>query len=270
MVKSYRRLETILVVDKDTFVSQGKVSLESNDSVKDEPAEEPMDGDSSLKEKLSDSVFIDEEFEELCDDDQTAGTSLCHKDPISSPASHRSPDSFMTTVIPCNDDTFVSPSGISTGVPNLIPFATEIQATPVQDSVANTTSFSSNSMKVNQDEFCIEDFDVGPLDTIDLYDMTTREDPSDFDDNLLYATRDRTKQLRSFKRKIMDALTTKKRREKEYEQLAIWFGDADMGCDLVNTKEHANAKEHATTSPDSKSSQSNVPFVSEDSEWEIL
>ncbi|XP_010459381.1 PREDICTED: uncharacterized protein LOC104740475 [Camelina sativa] len=255
--KVYRRLETILV-DVDSFVSQGKVSLESNDSVKDEP-EEPMEG-----EKLSDSVLIDDKFEELCDDDQTAGTSLCHKDPISSPASQ------SMTVITCNDDTFVSPSGISTGVPNLIPFATEIQATPVQDSVANTRSFSSNSMKVNQDEFCIEDFDVGPLDTIDLYDMTTREDPSDFDDNLLYATRDRTKQLRSFKRKIMDALTTKKRREKEYEQLAIWFGDADMGCDLVNTKEHANAKEHATTSPDSKSSQSNVPFVSEDSEWEIL
>jgi len=51
----------------------------------------------------------------------------------------------------------------------------------------------------NQDEFFIEDFDVGPMDTIDLYDMTFREDPSDFDDNLLYAMRDRTKQLRSFK-----------------------------------------------------------------------
>ncbi|XP_010476942.1 PREDICTED: uncharacterized protein LOC104756110 isoform X2 [Camelina sativa] len=211
-----------------------------------------------IDEKLADSVLIDEKFEELCDDDQTAGTSLCHKDPISSRASQ------SMTGITCNDDAFVSLSGISTGVSNITPFATEIQATPVQDSVANTRSFSSNSMKVNQDEFCIEDFDVGPLDTIDLFDMTTREDPSDFDDNLLYATRDRSEKLRSFKRKLMDALTTKKRREKEYEQLAIWFGDADMGCDLVNTKEHA------TTSPDSKSSQSNVPIVSEDSEWEIL
>lgn len=32
-----------------------------------------------------------------------------------------------------------------------------------------------------------------------LYDMTFREDPSDFDDNFLHAARDRTTQLRSFK-----------------------------------------------------------------------
>lgn len=55
------------------------------------------------------------------------------------------------------------------------------------------------SCVVNQDEFFIEDFDAAPLDTIDLYDMTFREDPSDFDDNLLYAARDRSRQLRSFK-----------------------------------------------------------------------
>ncbi|CAD5318661.1 unnamed protein product [Arabidopsis thaliana] len=165
-----------------------------------------MEGD-GFKEKLSDSVLIDEKLEEYSDCDQTSTTS--HK-------------------------------------------------------VANTRSFRSNSMKVNQDEFFIEDFDVGPMYTIDLYDMTFREEPSDFDDNLLYAMRDRTKQLRSFKRKIMDAIKSKRRREKEYEQLAIWFGDADMGCDLVDNKEHA------TTSIDSKSSQSNVPVVSEDSEWELL
>ncbi|EOA14717.1 hypothetical protein CARUB_v10028004mg, partial [Capsella rubella] len=112
-------------------------------------------------------------------------------------------DSFASQLydyITCNDDTFVSPSGIYTGVSHLIPSTTEIQAAHVEDRVASTRSFSSNSMKVvNNDEFFIEDFDVGPLETIDLYDMTSREDPSDFDNNLLYATRDRTKQLRSFK-----------------------------------------------------------------------
>ncbi|CAF2083783.1 unnamed protein product [Brassica rapa subsp. trilocularis] len=82
-----------------------------------------------------------------------------------------------------------------------------------------------------------------------LYDMTFRicchsEDPSDFDDNLLYAARDRIRQLRSFK--------------KEYEQLAIWFGDADMGVDVTNSKKHA------TTSPDPKNSGSNLPFASDD------
>ncbi|KAL0694742.1 hypothetical protein Bca4012_061922 [Brassica carinata] len=63
----------------------------------------------------------------------------------------------------------------------------------------------------------------------------------------------------------MDALTSQRTRKKEYEQLAIWFGDADMGSvDVMNTTKHA------TTSPYPKYSESNVPFASEDSEWELL
>ncbi|CAG7869227.1 unnamed protein product [Brassica rapa] len=85
-----------------------------------------------------------------------------------------------------------------------------------------------------------------------LYDMTFREDPSDFDDNLLYAARDRTRQLRSFK--VLSLSLS----YKEYEQLAIWFGDADMGVDVTNSKKHA------TTSPDPKNSGSNLPFASDD------
>lgn len=34
-----------------------------------------------------------------------------------------------------------------------------------------------------------------------------------------------------------------------------------MGVDVMNTKKHA------TTSPDPKNSESNVPFASEDYEW---
>ncbi|WZY98081.1 hypothetical protein YC2023_070410 [Brassica napus] len=40
--------------------------------------------------------------------------------------------------------------------------------------------------------------------------------------------------------------------------LAIWFGDADMGVDVTNSKKHA------TTSPDPKNSGSNLPFASDD------
>ncbi|KAL1224077.1 hypothetical protein V5N11_031224 [Cardamine amara subsp. amara] len=292
--KIYRKLETILV-EVDTLASQGKASLESSDPsgldfVKDETeelredhckssCELPLDQkfdisqNGRLKEKLSDSVLIDKQMlssslllEDHNECNETVATSLCQEKRISSQESlstHRFLESFVAATA-CNDDTFVSPSGISTGASNLIPLAAEIQAVPLQDKLANTRSFSSNSIKVNQDDFFIEDFDFGPLDTIDLYDMTFREDPSDFDDNLLYAACDRTRQLRSFKRKIMDALTSKRRRAKEYEQLSIWFGDADMGPDLAKTKEHT------TTSIDSKSSQSNVPFSSEDSEWELL
>ncbi|VVA91700.1 unnamed protein product [Arabis nemorensis] len=305
--KFYRKLETILV-ELDGLASQVKVSSKSSDppgldSVSnglEKLAEDHCSGTFDLEQrnnglplqecKSPSGLPSDQKFDILqnvrlegdsCketdekklsnsllreghnDCNQRVATSLCREEPISSQSTHRSPESFMTTIA-CNDDTFVSPSMISTGNPNLIQLATEIQAVPVPDKVANIGSFSTNSMNVNQDEFFIEDFDDATLDTIDLYDMTFREDPSDFDDNLLYAARDRTRQLRSFKRKIMDALTSKRRREKEYEQLAIWFGDADMGCDLMNTKEHA------TIPLDSKSSQSNLPFASEDSEWELL
>lgn len=242
--KIYRKLETILV-EVDSLAAQGKVSLSSSDS----PGLDSSRDDEP--EKLKEDHCL---RTEPGDCNQKATTSFCCNNPKSSQA--------------CNDDddTLVSPSGNCTGDSNLIPLATETRAAPPGHyKMANMRSFSSNSMMVNQDEFFIEDFDEAPLDTIDLYDMTFREDPSDFDDNLLYAARDRSRQLRSFKGKIMDALTSKRRREKEYEQLAIWFGDAEMGCDMMNTKKH----ETASLNPQ-RSSESNVPFASEDSEWELL
>lgn len=241
--KIYRKLETILV-EVDSLAAQGKVSLSSSDS----PGLDSARRDDEPEKLKEDHCLRTEQG----DCNQKATTSLCRNNPKSSQA--------------CNDDdAFVSPSGNCTGDSNLIPLAAETRgAAPGHDKMANMRSFSSNSMMVNQDVFFIEDFDEAPLDTIDLYDMTFREDPSDFDDNLLYAARDRSRQLRSFKGKIMDALTSKRRREKEYEQLAIWFGDAEMGCDVMNTKKHE------TTSLNPKSSESNVPFASEDSEWELL
>lgn len=58
-----------------------------------------------------------------------------------------------------------------------------------------------------------------------------------------------------YQRKILDALATKRIREKEYEQLAIWFGDANMGSDLVK---------------EDKNSKSSQVLESEDSQWELL
>ncbi|CAN8304874.1 unnamed protein product [Cochlearia groenlandica] len=253
--KIYRKFETILVEIDTSASSQDKATLESNEQ---ERFSEDL---CSYAFNMNDRIDLSPRCNSPCDSslleehsrdcNQKVATLLCREQPISSQA---------------NDDTFVSPSRVSTGDLNLISLPTEIQGTPGQDKVANIRAFTSNTMKANQDEFFIEDFDEAPLDTIDLYDMTFREDPSDFDDDLLYAARVKTKQLRSFKKKIMDALTSKRRREKEYEQLAIWFGDADMGCDLIKTKEHATT----SSSIDSKSNQPNIPSASEDSEWEIL
>ncbi|KAL9299629.1 hypothetical protein AtNW77_Chr2g0233901 [Arabidopsis thaliana] len=56
-----------------------------------------MEGD-GFKEKLSDSVLIDEKLEEYSDCDQTSTTSRSHRDPISSQSTHLTPESFRTPI----------------------------------------------------------------------------------------------------------------------------------------------------------------------------
>ncbi|XP_047174053.1 uncharacterized protein LOC124841768 isoform X1 [Vigna umbellata] len=47
-------------------------------------------------------------------------------------------------------------------------------------------------------------------------------------DSELHAVACRTRKLRSYKKRIQDAFASKKRLSKEYEQLAIWYGDCDI------------------------------------------
>ncbi|CAE5963967.1 unnamed protein product [Arabidopsis arenosa] len=179
----------------------------------------------------------------------------------------------LGTVVECNDDS------------SLNPLATKVPDTPVQDNVVNMRSSNAD----NSDDVINGKSDVTPLDSSALYGIEFQKDPSYVDDSVLYVVRARiiaelcgmesredpyvedsvlyaihlrTEKLRSFKRKILDALTSKRRREKEYEQLPIWFGDADMGSDLA-TKEDSKQVEAI----DSKSSQL---LESEDSQWELL
>ncbi|KAJ0229237.1 Mucin [Hirschfeldia incana] len=139
-------------------------------------------------------------------------------------------------VVECNDGT--ATLEISMDDSNLNPTDTKSSNAHVEDNVANMRSSNED----NPDDITNRKPDVAPLDTIALSGMTLPEDPSYVDDNELYALHARTKKLRSVKRKILDALATKRIREKEYEQLAIWFGDADMGSDLVKEdSEHEEA-----------------------------
>ncbi|XP_056850942.1 uncharacterized protein LOC108843040 isoform X2 [Raphanus sativus] len=149
------------------------------------------------------------------------------------------------TVIERNDDP--DTLGISIDDSNLNQTETKSSDASVQDNVADMRYSNEED---DSDDVINGKFDAAPLDTKAL---SFREEPSCVDDNALYALHVRTKKLRS--RKILDALATKRIREKEYEQLAIWFGDADMGSDLVKE------------AIDSKSSQ---VLESEDSQWELL
>ncbi|WZZ57909.1 hypothetical protein YC2023_058016 [Brassica napus] len=115
----------------------------------------------------------------------------------------------------------------------------------VQDSVVGKASLSSSDPTgldsvrdepeegmEDQDEFFIEDFDAAAFVRHDIFVKTPQ---------------------------ILRAICfISSIREKEYEQLAIWFGDANMGVDVTNSKKHA------TTYPDPKNTESNLPFASDD------
>ncbi|TKY66445.1 suppressor protein SRP40 [Spatholobus suberectus] len=67
------------------------------------------------------------------------------------------------------------------------------------------------------------------LEDIQLNDDPKLEESCVFvDDSELYAVSCRAQKLRSYKKRIQDAFASKKRLAKEYEQLAIWYGDTDI------------------------------------------
>lgn len=104
------------------------------------------------------------------------------------------------------------------------------------------------------------------LETVELCDKVKLDEscvivePSE-----LYAVARRARKLRSFRKKIQDAFTSKKRLAEEYEQLAIWYGDADM----EPGKDECQPSLPCTpaTPLDLRNSQIQPPL---DSEWELL
>ncbi|CAI8583699.1 unnamed protein product [Vicia faba] len=89
------------------------------------------------------------------------------------------------------------------------------------------------------------------LEDIQLNNDTKLEESCVFvADSELYAVSYRIQKLRSYKKRIQDAFSSKKRLAKEYEQLAIWYGDADMEPNqdtpqtraLFSSRTYANAE----------------------------
>ncbi|XP_048441719.1 uncharacterized protein LOC103927937 isoform X2 [Pyrus x bretschneideri] len=73
------------------------------------------------------------------------------------------------------------------------------------------------------------DFSRSSMETIDLHDKVMLEESCVIvDDSVLHAVSSRARKQRSYKKRIQDAFTSKKRLAKEYEQLAIWFGDSHI------------------------------------------
>ncbi|GKV02073.1 hypothetical protein SLEP1_g14554 [Rubroshorea leprosula] len=100
------------------------------------------------------------------------------------------------------------------------------------------------------------------METIDLCDQAKLEDSCVYVDNsALYAVSHTLRKHRSYKQMLRDALTAKKRLVKEYKQLAIWFGDADMGSD----KESLPSTAATTTGYGNSQTE-----LEGDSGWELL
>lgn len=103
---------------------------------------------------------------------------------------------------------------------------------------------------------------VSSMESIDLYDEAKLEDSSVYVDNsALYAVSSTLRRHRSYKQMLRDAFTSKKRLAKEYEQLAIWFGDADMGS---NNGSNQRPQTFLTTT------QCEDLQAETDSGWEVL
>ncbi|KAL1102637.1 hypothetical protein V6Z11_D05G378900 [Gossypium hirsutum] len=111
-----------------------------------------------------------------------------------------------------------------------------------------------------------DDINISSMETIELYDEVKLEDSCHIPDvTALYAVSHIMNKHKSYKKRIKDALTSKKRLVKEYEQLAIWFGDADMGSD----HNHFQTPQPSSSTATSKSKNTQTELVC-DSDWELL
>lgn len=147
----------------------------------------------------------------------------------------------------------------------------------VSHSALTTTTFSErvSEMGLMSSSIFESSESIGPLDvsdhevnsssmeTIDLCDDVKLEDSSNYvDNNALYDVSRTLRKHRSYKQILRDAFTSKKRLVKEYEQLAIWFGDADMGSNKQSEQQRPLT---FTTTMGSKDLQAETDFG-----WEVL
>lgn len=113
---------------------------------------------------------------------------------------------------------------------------------------------------------CNDDSTDLDMETIELCDKVKLDEscvivePSE-----LYAVSRRARKLRSYRKKIQDAFASKKRLVKEYEQLAIWYGDVDMGYSEDSSQTFLPS--FPATPLDSKNLQTQHAC---DSGWELL
>ncbi|BFG29091.1 hypothetical protein CerSpe_153650 [Prunus speciosa] len=142
-------------------------------------------------------------------------------------------------------------SRITLTMPLIVPSGK--QQVQICESVQFDALNSFSDIGLSDESSC--DFSHSSMETIDLNDKVKLEESCVIvDDSVLHAISCRTRKLRSYKKRIQDAFTSKKRLTKEYEQLAIWFGDTDINSSQETLSNMKNLRTHDAC----------------DSEWELL
>ncbi|KAL4334103.1 hypothetical protein GQ457_07G015030 [Hibiscus cannabinus] len=123
----------------------------------------------------------------------------------------------------------------------------------------------SSSSNIGHVDDSIDDINISSMDTVDLYDEVKLEDSCVIPDSVtLHAVSRRINKNKSYRKRIQEALTSRKRLVKEYEQLAIWFGDADMG----SGHDHFQTLQPSSSTTLEPKNTRTEPVC--DSDWEIL
>ncbi|GAB4849406.1 hypothetical protein Ancab_004203 [Ancistrocladus abbreviatus] len=115
------------------------------------------------------------------------------------------------------------------------------------------------------DDFCnnVEDLKMQNLQLVEKIKLD--EHCVRLETNLNHAISRRVRRLSLYKKKIQDAFASRKRIEKEYKQLAIWYGDIDADF-YQPTEQNAMPPSNTIHAVVKNSSSTNVV----DSEWELL
>ncbi|KAJ7981805.1 Fiber Fb32-like protein isoform 3 [Quillaja saponaria] len=128
----------------------------------------------------------------------------------------------------------------------------------------HVSSCRSQSVESCDDSIC--NSIIFGMENVELYNKSKLEESCVFvDDSELHAVSCRARKLRSYKKRIQDAFSSKKRLTKEYEQLAIWYGDTDM--EFSQDRSHSLFPITPRTSLESKKLEGQHAC---DSEWELL
>ncbi|KAK2638861.1 hypothetical protein Ddye_026656 [Dipteronia dyeriana] len=128
----------------------------------------------------------------------------------------------------------------------------------------DTLTMTSSNIGSSHDHS--DDMDYSGMETIELVNMATLDDSCLMVGNsALYVVSYGTQKCKSLKKRIQDAFTSRRRLTKEYEQLAIWFGDVDMGSSQDRLQSHMSPTTSSTLDTNNLNSDQAC-----DSEWELL